>query len=89
MALYTECSRIRLADTTLTLQRNISLFVTNNQLKVTMRSFKNFSNFGPCCYSHISRLLNTDLQIATQSFSAINLGKVTLRTPGISSMEDW
>jgi len=49
MGLYTECSRIRFADSTLTLQGNISLFTTNNQLKVTMKSFKIVSNCGPSC----------------------------------------
>jgi len=49
MGLYTGCSRIRFAGITLTLQRNVSLFTTNNQQKVTMMSFGNFSNSGPFC----------------------------------------
>jgi hypothetical protein len=49
MGPYTGCSRIRFADITLTLQRNSSLFISNNQLKVTMRSFRKFSNCGPSC----------------------------------------
>jgi len=49
MGLYTGCSRIRFAYITFKLQRNISLFTTNNQLEVTMRSLRGFSDFGPSC----------------------------------------
>jgi len=55
---------------------NTALFKTNQQQKVTMRNYRNYSNNFPPCLLHFARLVSTDLQISVQSFVLHTLKQV-------------